>query len=48
MLATSLRKVAADMHICAQYYGNPTEAMIRDYAEELAHLGINEDYVRRV
>jgi hypothetical protein len=37
-------KVAADMHLCAQYYGHPSEAQIRQYAEELAqHL--NEGYV---
>ena len=29
-------KVAADMHLCAQYYGRPTEGRIREYAEELA------------
>jgi hypothetical protein len=38
-------KVAADMHICAQYYGYPSEAMIRDFAEELAQY-INEGYVK--
>lgn len=38
-------KVAADMHLCAHYYGNPSEREIRDFAEELAqHL--NEGYVR--
>jgi Bacterial HORMA domain family 1 len=37
-------KVAADMHLCAQYYGQPSERSIREYAEELAqHL--NEGYV---
>lgn len=37
-------KVAADMHLCAQYYGQPSEARIREFAEELAqHL--NEGYV---
>jgi hypothetical protein len=29
-------KAAADMHICAQYYGEPLEQRIREYAEELA------------
>ena len=24
-------KVAADMHLCAQYYGKPTEARIREH-----------------
>ena len=38
-------KVAADMHICAQYYGNPSETDIRDFAEELAQY-INEGYVK--
>jgi hypothetical protein len=38
-------KVAADMHICAQYYGEPSEARIRDFAEELAQY-INEGYVK--
>ncbi len=37
-------KVAADMHLCAQYYGKPTEARIREYAEELAQY-INAGYV---
>lgn len=37
-------KVAADMHLCAQYYGNPSEQNIRDYAEELAQY-INEGYL---
>lgn len=37
-------KVAADMHLCAQYYGHPSETRIREFAEELAqHL--NEGYV---
>jgi len=38
-------KVAADMHICAQYYGEPSETRIRDFAEELAQY-INEGYVK--
>jgi hypothetical protein len=38
-------KVAADMHICAQYYGYPSEATIRDFAEELAQY-ISEGYVK--
>ena len=37
-------KVAADMHLCAQYYGMPPEKSIRDFAEELAQY-INEGYV---
>jgi hypothetical protein len=37
-------KVAADMHLCAQYYGRPAEGDIRVYAEELAHY-INEGYL---
>lgn len=37
-------KVAADMHLCAQYYGQPSEPSIRAYAEELAHY-INEGYL---
>lgn len=37
-------KVAADMHLCGQYYGHPSEPQIREFAEELAqHL--NEGYV---
>jgi hypothetical protein len=27
-------KVATDMHLCAQYYGMPTETRIREYAEK--------------
>lgn len=37
-------KVAADMHLCAQYYGNPSEENIRLYAEELAQY-LNAGYV---
>jgi Bacterial HORMA domain family 1 len=37
-------KVATDMHICAQYYGQPSEANIRDFAEELAQY-LNEGYL---
>lgn len=37
-------KVAADMHLCAQYYGQPSEQSIREYAEELAQY-LNEGYV---
>jgi hypothetical protein len=37
-------KVAADMHLCAQYYGRPSEESIRRYAEELAQY-LNEGYV---
>jgi hypothetical protein len=29
-------KVAADLHLCARYYGEPSESGIRDFAEELA------------
>ncbi|MDR3719869.1 MAG: hypothetical protein P4K98_13805 [Bryobacteraceae bacterium] len=38
-------KVAADMHLCAQYYGRPSEGNIRDYAEELSQY-LNEGYVK--
>lgn len=38
-------KVAADMHLCAQYYGFPTEERIRDFAEELAQY-LNEGYLK--
>lgn len=38
-------KVAADMHLCAQYYGMPSEKSIREYAEELAEY-INERYIK--
>lgn len=38
-------KVATDMHLCAQYYGNPTETRIREYAEELAQY-LNAGYVQ--
>src|SRR5579863_4445732 len=38
-------KVAADMHLCAQYYGEPSEESIREYAEELAQY-LNEGYVQ--
>jgi hypothetical protein len=37
-------KVAADMHVSSRYYGQPTEARIRDFAEELAQY-LNEGYV---
>lgn len=37
-------KVAADMHLCAQYYGQPSESRIREYAEELAQY-LNEGYL---
>ena len=37
-------RVAADMHLCARYYGNPSETWIRAYAEELAQA-INAGYV---
>lgn len=29
-------KMAADMHICARYYGQPSDTRIDEYAEELA------------
>jgi hypothetical protein len=38
-------KVAADMHLCAQYYGNPSEQRIREFAEELAQY-INAGYIK--
>lgn len=38
-------KVAADMHLCAQYYGKPTEARVREYAEELAQY-LNAGYLQ--
>lgn len=37
-------KIAADMHLCAAYYGLPSEASIRNYAEELAQY-LNEGYL---
>jgi hypothetical protein len=37
-------KVAADMHLCAQYYGKPTEEKIRNFAEELAQY-LKEGYL---
>lgn len=37
-------KVAADMHLCAAYYGKPSEQQIRDYAEEFAQF-LNEGYL---
>jgi hypothetical protein len=37
-------KVATDMYLCAQYYGEPTETAIRNYAEELAQY-LNEGYI---
>ena len=40
-------KAAADMHLCAQYYGRPSEQEIREYAEELAqylNAGYLEEY----
>ena len=38
-------KVATDMHLCAQYYGRPTETRIREYAEELAQY-LNAGYLQ--
>jgi Bacterial HORMA domain family 1 len=38
-------KVATDMHLCAQYYGNPSEERIRNFAEELAQY-LNEGYLQ--
>jgi hypothetical protein len=38
-------KVAADMHLCAQYYGKPLESQIRQYAEELAQY-LNAGYLK--
>jgi hypothetical protein len=38
-------KVAADMHLCAQYYGRPSEERIRQYAEELAQY-LNAGYLQ--
>jgi hypothetical protein len=38
-------KVAADMHLCAQYYGKPSEGRIREYAEELAQY-LNAGYLK--
>jgi len=37
-------KVATDMHLCAQYYGQPSEDNIRLFAEELAQY-LNEGYI---
>ena len=37
-------KAAADMHLCAQYYGKPSEERIREYAEELAQY-LNAGYL---
>lgn len=37
-------KAAADMHLCAQYYGTPSEQRIREYAEELAQY-LNAGYL---
>ncbi len=37
-------KVAADLHLCGQYYGNPSEADTRAYAEELAQY-LNAGYL---
>jgi hypothetical protein len=38
-------KVATDMHLCAQYYGMPTEARIREYAEEMVQY-LNAGYLQ--
>jgi len=37
-------KVAADLHLCARYYGQPSEQRIRAFAEELAQY-LNEGYL---
>lgn len=39
-------RVAADLHICSVYYGDPSETMIPDYEEELAAL-LHEGYVEQ-
>lgn len=39
-------KVAADMHLCAQYYGEPSEDSIRRYAEEFAQY-LKEGYISK-
>jgi hypothetical protein len=39
-------KAAADMHLCAQYYGRPSEQEIREYAEELAQY-LNAGYLEQ-
>jgi hypothetical protein len=38
-------KVATDLHLCAQYYGKPTETRIREYAEELTQF-LNAGYLQ--
>jgi hypothetical protein len=38
-------KVAADMHLCAQYYGNPSEPQIRNFSEELAQY-LSAGYIK--
>jgi hypothetical protein len=38
-------KAAADMYLCAQYYGKPSEERIREYAEELAQY-LNAGYLK--
>lgn len=38
-------KIAADLHLCAQYYGSPSESRIREYAEELAQY-LNAGYLK--
>lgn len=39
-------KVAADMHICSRYYGEPCEAAVRNYSDELSVL-LNGEYVSK-
>ncbi len=38
-------KVAADMHLCAGFYGKPSESLIREFAEELAQY-LNAGYIQ--
>jgi hypothetical protein len=38
-------KVATDMHLCASFYGRPSEQDIRNYAEELAQY-LNAGFVK--
>ena len=39
-------KVAAELNLCSQFYGEPGQSVIADYAEELAVL-LRDGYVSR-
>lgn len=39
-------KIAADLELCRQYYGRPTEKRVQEYKDELAEL-LNGGYIKQ-